>query len=261
MLSISHIIKQHASLPVFEVTLRDAHDAPVDLSSASSVVFRMHLLGDNTTVVQGLCDIVDAEEGRVQYSFTSANTQFAGNYIATITVAFSHGTQAFPFNDYYLVQVESDLDSDPYDADDELYFATVANARAMGYDVEAIDLLRAQGHIEAVCGRMIEQLQRAELPLGDEAILRKATVYQAVWLRANPDVEERTDVTQIRTAGLSGESAQLTTDGIVLAPLARRLLTRLSWVRSRSIRTSLRGRIAGVNPNSLGGDAVSWRGM
>lgn len=263
MLQLAHIIKQHASLPAFQIALRDANDEPVDLTDASVITFRMHLIGDNTTVRQGTCDVVDATGGLVTYVFSSADTQISGGYIATITAVFpSSGlTQTFPFNDYYLIQVEPDLLSDVDDVTPELVFATVANARSMGYDIEPLDLLRAQGHIEAVCGRMITSLEGVDLGREDTEILKKATVYQAVWLRANPDVEERTDVTQIRTAGLSGESAQLTTDGIILAPLARRLLTRLSWVRSRSIRTQLRGGLTGVHPDSLGGDVIPWKNM
>lgn len=258
MLILTHIIKQHASLPALNTVARDPNGDPVDLTGATGATYKMHLVGDSTTVVSGTADIIDAGAGELSYEFDPADTQISGAYLAQITVTFSGGkTQTFPYNENYLVIVEPDLSEDAFDPTTELVFATVANARSMGKDLTPEELLRAQGHIEVSCGRMIEQLTMSALSTGDRAILRKATVYQAVWLKANPDVEERTDVTKIRTAGLSGESAELTTDGIVLAPLARRLITGLSWVRSRSIRTRLVGRVQGADLNSTAGGGWS----
>lgn len=258
MLQLSHIVKQHSTLPAFSTIVRDANGDPVDLTGATGAIFRMHLIGDATTVATGPADIVEPGAGEVSYEFDAADTQIAGGYLAQITVTFpGGGVYTFPYNEYYLVIVEPDLSVDAFDPTTELVFATVANARSMGKDLTAEELLQAQGHIEVSCGRMIEQLTMSELSIGDQAILRKATVYQAVWLKANPDVEERTDVTKIRTAGLSGESAELTTDGIVLAPLARRLITGLSWVRSRSIKTRLKARGVGVNINTTSGGGWS----
>ncbi len=243
MIQLSHIIKQHSNLPGFEVVLLDEHENPVDLTNATNVTFKMQLIGDPTTVGGGLVDILEEEAGSVLYEFTSADTQISGSYLATITATFPGGkVQTFPFNDYWLVSVEPDLTDEGDDPDFDLVFATVAQARARGYELTQEELLRAQGHIEVMCGRMIESIQEAidneALSQQDAARLKMATIYQAVWIKANPDVEERTDVTQIRTAGLSGEAAQLTADGITLAPLARRLLIGLSWVRSRSVRTT-----------------------
>lgn len=261
MLSLSHIIGQYSSGPSFEVVLRDQNNEPVDLTLATSVTFRMHLVGDNTTFISGLCSVLDEEGGIVAYPFLPSDTEIPGTYIATISAVLPSGAQTFPYNDYYLIQVEPDLIDDVNDPVFDLVFATVANARSMGYELTAKELVRAQGHIESVCGRMIEAIQSSDLSTEDAAILKKATVYQAVWVAANGDVEERTDVTQIRTAGLSGESAMLTTDGIVLAPLARRLLTRLSWVRSRSIRTSKGNGVSGVSTTSLTGGVIGWKNL
>lgn len=264
MIQLSHIIKQHANLPGFEVQLTDEHEAPVDLTNATNVTFRMQLIGDPTTVGGGLVDILEEEAGSVFYEFTNADTQISGSYLASISATFQGGkVQTFPFNDYWLVSIEPDLADDSDDPNIELVFATVAQARARGYELSQEDLLRAQGHIEVMCGRMIESVQEAieneALSQQDAARLKMATIYQAVWLNANPDAEERTDVTQIRTAGLSGEAANLTADGITLAPLARRLLIGLSWVRSRSIRTTTGKGISPMGMRTTIGPG--WRNM
>lgn len=264
MINLSHIIKQHANLPDFTVSLLDPHEQPVDLTTASSVTLRMQLIGDPTITGGGAVDVIEAEAGAVGYEFTSADTLISGSYLTTITAVFPGGkTQTFPFNDYWLVSVEPDLNDDSDDPDSDLVFATVAQARARGYELSVEELLRAQGHIEVICGRTIEAIQDAieneAISRSDLSRLKMATIYQAVWVKANPDVEERTDVTMIRTAGLSGEAAELTADGILLAPLARRCVTMLSWARSRSIRTTTR---RGGGPMGMRTDiGPGWRGM
>lgn len=264
MIQLSHIVKQHASLPDFTIVLLDEHENPVDLTDAVSITYRMQLLGDSTVVATGSCTSLEPESGSVTYSFVASDTQITGTYLATITAAFAGPkTQVFPFNDYFLVLVEADLVDDSDDPDFDLVFATVAQARSMGYELSREELLRAQGHIEVMCGRMIESLQEAieqqAISRSDIGRLKRATVYQAVWLKGNDDVEERTDVTQVRTAGLSGEAATLTADGITLAPLARRVLIGLSWVRSRSVRTTTQRGLGAIGMNTDIGPG--WKGM
>lgn len=266
MNTLAHIIHQHNNLPVFATTLLDEHEVPVDLTTATSVTLRAQLLGDPTVVFTGAVDLIDVDGGQIEYEFADGDTQVSGSYLATITATFpTSKTQTFPFNDYYLIIIEPDLVSDVDDSDIDLVFATVADARSMGYELSRESLLRAQGHIEVMCGRMIDAIQEAieveAISKSDISRLKKATVYQAIWIGSNDDVEQRTDVTQIRTAGLSGESATLTADGITLAPLARRLLIGLSWVRSRSVRTTTK---SGLGPMSrtttAGGGWAPMRG-
>mgnify|MGYP001617069890 FL=1 len=265
---LAHIIKQHANLPLFSVQLLDEHELPIDLTTATSVTFRSQLVGDPSVIGGGACTIDEAAAGLVSYEFANSDTQISGTYLGTITIGWpSSKTQALPFSDYYLIVVEPDLVDDVDDPDVDLVFATVADARSMGYELTEERLLRAQGHIEVMCGRMLDAIQDAidleVISASDVSRLKKATVYQAVWIGSNDDVEERTDVTQIRTAGLSGESATLTADGITLAPLARRLLIGLSWVRSRSVRTTSRrtgGRMSLTTTNGPGwGSMNGWR--
>ncbi len=264
MMSLSHIIKQHAELPGFTTVLLDAHENPVDLTSASSVTLRMQLVGDPTVVGGGTVEVLEAEAGSVLYEFVASDTQISGTYIATITAVFPGAKQqVFPFNDYWIFSVEPDLEEDADDFAGELVFATVAQARAMGKELTVHELLVAQSHVEVMCGRMAESISAAidndAISIADLKRLRMATVFQAAWLKANPDVEERNDVTQVRTAGLSGEAGMFTADGITLAPLARRVLIGLSWVRSRSIRTSAQRTIGTIGMRTDLGPG--WKAM
>lgn len=73
--------------------------------------------------------------------------------------------------------------------------------------------------------------------------LRQAVAFQAAWLADTPDYLERNDV---ESASQDGQSVTLKQDALVLAPLARRAIKKLSWRGSRSIRpvpVDERGRI------------------
>lgn len=93
------------------------------------------------------------------------------------------------------------------------------------------ELLYAQAMIELFIGRT-ESLATAELSARDLEWLRRAVVYQAVWLKTNPDAVQRIEVSELSQDGVSGT---LTGDALVLAPLARRAINKLSWKGSRSV--------------------------
>lgn len=260
-MKLSHVIRQHAELPAFVAELTDVNGDSVDLTTAISVTFNMRLIGDNSVSVGGGCTILEPTAGLVQYDFDASDTLISGGYLGTITASLPAGDRVFPYNEYYLISVEADLLEDDDDPIIELHFATPADARSAGYQCTAEELLRAEGVIEATSGRLWDQLSFVTLPPSDVAILKKATIYQAVWMASNQDAEQRIDATEIRTAGLNGESAKLTVDGLILAPLARRLLVHLSWVRSRSVKFRRSNSGIAINPNSLDGSFVPWKFM
>jgi hypothetical protein len=62
--------------------------------------------------------------------------------------------------------------------------------------------------------------------------LKLACAYQAAWIPSQPDLYARTDVKQI---GRGTGSLQLSDTALVIAPLAKRALNRVSWLKSRSV--------------------------
>jgi hypothetical protein len=66
--------------------------------------------------------------------------------------------------------------------------------------------------------------------------LRMASAYQTAWLVEQPDYFSRMDVSQMTQ---DGTSATLKADALVLAPLARRCLKRLSWRGVRTLTPSI----------------------
>lgn len=102
---------------------------------------------------------------------------------------------------------------------------------ATGVDVDAVTVTRAQYAIDVACGRTFADAPRVSPR--DRGWLRLATAYQAAWLTAQPDMWERMDLVETggSAAAMSGTATWLT-----VAPMARRALQRVSWLRSRSLR-------------------------
>lgn len=111
---------------------------------------------------------------------------------------------------------------------------TIANA-VVGDDVVA----RAGANIDTECARPYDVFV-AGVPAGgvsqisalDLYWLKLACAYQAAWLPSQPDLYARTDVKQI---GRGTGSLQLGDKALVLAPLAKGPLNRVSWLKSRSL--------------------------
>lgn len=101
-----------------------------------------------------------------------------------------------------------------------------------GVTVTAGQLAQAQAQIEVRIGRLGAATSR--IGTADLMWLKRAVSYQAAWLKANPDVVSRMDVTQFNQ---DGASATVRGDGLVLAPLAKRALRHVSWRGTRSVHT------------------------
>lgn len=79
----------------------------------------------------------------------------------------------------------------------------------------------------------IESVDRPDMTRRDAYWLRQAVAFQAAWLTTTPDYLERNDIS---AASQDGESVTLNPDALVLAPLAKRAIKRLSWRGTRTIR-------------------------
>lgn len=92
--------------------------------------------------------------------------------------------------------------------------------------VSEAQLLRAQGVIET-----FEDIDPADpgdhLSVRDRNRLTSATAYQAGWMFEQIALEQRTDVESLTQDGQAWKYAN--PDAVVLAPLAKRNLDRLSW--------------------------------
>ena len=112
-------------------------------------------------------------------------------------------------------------------------WCTVAQvAEVTGKTVSDVDRNVAAYAVELITG-LIESVPRVDITRRDAYWLRQAVAFQAAWLADTPDYLERNDVS---AAAQDGQSVSLKPDALVLAPLTRRAIKRLSWRGSRTIR-------------------------
>lgn len=123
--------------------------------------------------------------------------------------------------------------------------------------LDQADLDAAYPIIELYAGVTTDAL--ATLKPRDLRLLKYAEAYQAAWMQSQTDVAGRMDVDNLTQDGVSFTAAG--GDALVLAPLAKRCLLRLSWRKSRSLQPLtpeqallLRGR---VTPGTITG-AEEW---
>jgi hypothetical protein len=117
-----------------------------------------------------------------------------------------------------------------------------------GQTVTDAQLALAAATIETHSGRPYTDDIAGVTGSRDTHWLKRAEVFQAVWLLAQPDLLQRLNV---ETVPGEGGTTQLTSDALTLAPYAARALAKLSWKRSRSVRVhpTMRGSSAPTTVN------------
>ena len=110
MANPTFFIKRNDDQPTLDVALRDDKNRPVDVTGAS-VVFNMRNTADDTTKISGASvTVLAASKGEVRYSWTTTNTNTAGNFEAEFQVTFSDGgVQTFPNDGYIDVIITEDV--------------------------------------------------------------------------------------------------------------------------------------------------------
>lgn len=111
-------------------------------------------------------------------------------------------------------------------------WATISDTTALtGTTVDESTLGQAQGVVELFAG--ITEDNTATMSNGNARMLKAATAYQAAWMKSQVDVTGRMDVAEVQQDGATVKPAG--PDDLVLAPLAKRCLDRLTWRGRRSI--------------------------
>ena len=127
-----------------------------------------------------------------------------------------------------------------------------------GVTVTAAQLAQAQIVIDIFSGRTYAAEPRTGSR--DKAWLKAAVAYQAAWMPTQPDLFGRLDYTAVPGA------APVTGTGMVLAPMAKWALRRVSWLKSRSlhVRSPFLDGPGGFGANPLSeasDDAFAWSPM
>lgn len=111
-------------------------------------------------------------------------------------------------------------------------WATIADVNAnTGVTITTPQLVVANGIIE-IFSRRICTVASMHMGVRDIEWMRRAVAFQAVWMLAQPDYFQRLDVTTI-TEGRKAFGLKEQT--LLLAPMARIALSRVSTQRTRSI--------------------------
>lgn len=114
-------------------------------------------------------------------------------------------------------------------------WATVSEVDDLtGVTVTTDQLAYAQAIIEIHVSRT-EDVPADTITARDLKWLKRAVAYEAAWIPANPDLFSRIEHVTLLQDGV--EVRDLPPDALTLAPLARRAIRRLSWMKTRSIHT------------------------
>lgn len=168
--------------------------------------------------------IVHAGTGVYVYTWQVPPDQAPGDYAAIWTGTDSDGGPALADEDFEV------LASNPNVAPSGAW-ATVADvATYTGQTVTTDQLSRAQAIIDMFAGRTFDAQPRTGTR--DQYWLKLAVSYQAAWLTAQPDLFQRIDLAAIT---MSNRAVALKDDSLRIAPLAAKALSKVSWLRGRSL--------------------------
>lgn len=108
-------------------------------------------------------------------------------------------------------------------------WATPADVLSLTGTADATDaeVVRANGIVEILGGRLYT-LAAERTGRRDAEWMRRAVAYQVPWMRAQPDFFERLDLASL-------EGLDIKELALILAPMTRYALNKLSWRRSRSL--------------------------
>lgn len=105
-------IKRDSTKPFLAVQLLDGNGSAIDLTSTTSIYFKM-ATNDNlyTPVFSGTCNITGSTTGELEYCWTSSNTARSGLYLGEFVANFSDSSKlTLPADHSLLVEIYEDYD-------------------------------------------------------------------------------------------------------------------------------------------------------
>lgn len=103
-------LKKNDTSPFIRIQCQDDGGNPVDLSGATAK-FLMREVDSDTTKVDSAATITDAANGKVQYEWSSSDTDTAGDFEAEFEITYGDSTvETFPNADSYIeVKISDDI--------------------------------------------------------------------------------------------------------------------------------------------------------
>lgn len=128
-------------------------------------------------------------------------------------------------------------------------WATVSDvATYTGVTATTSQVAQAQTVIEMFADTTIDASDAGNISAKNLRLLKLAVAYQAAWITQHPDAFTNVDLTNFNQDQVSGTLAHA--NALILAPLAKRCVDRLSWKRIRPLRIGPRS-TAGHIPRTM----------
>lgn len=218
---------------------------PVDLSIYTSAT--VTLTGPDDLAIDTAGVTATLATDRVVVAWPPDHSLFSvpGPYTLQVRLTADSGASdmAFPV-EFWVNSPEPHADAAWADRRDVLTYT--------GVSVDAPTLMQAQGMIELLVGTSYaatwdDTLNRSRMKTKNRRLLKMAVAYQAAYLAQHEGVFSRSAVASMSQDGVSASVGD-DTDGWVLAPLAKRALSQVSWRGDRTIR---------VGPQRRGGSLAA----
>lgn len=113
-----------------------------------------------------------------------------------------------------------------------------------GVTATAAQVAQAQAVIELFADTTTDASDAGNLSPKNLRLLKQAVAYQAAWITQHPDAFTNVDLTNYNQDQVSGTLAHA--NALILAPLAKRCVDRLSWKRIRPLRIGARGGVGQI---------------
>lgn len=107
-----------------------------------------------------------------------------------------------------------------------------------GCNATAAQVEQAQAVIEMFADTTLDASAAGNISPKNLRLLKLAVAYQAGWITQHPDAFTNIDVSNYNQDQVSGTLAHA--NALILAPLAKRCIDRLSWKRIRPLRIGMR---------------------
>jgi hypothetical protein len=119
-------------------------------------------------------------------------------------------------------------------------WATAGDVAAYtGITATAAQVAQAQAVVEVFADTTTAASDAGNISEKNLRLLKQAVAYQAAWITQHPDAFTNVDLTNFNQDQVSGTLAHA--NALILAPLAKRCIDRLSWKRMRPLRIGRRG--------------------
>jgi len=103
-------IKVGDTLPTITATLRNADGTAISLANASGVRFHMRRKGAKELLVGAACTILDAANGRIEYTWQEGDFDSQGTYEGEFQITYTSGDIATVPNDrHFSIQITEEI--------------------------------------------------------------------------------------------------------------------------------------------------------